>query len=146
MEDNPGADMEDDIFEAPSPIEMELHEDSVHAENPAQGDADSRNAQQTPPHGHDSEQGILDRSKNICFLYQSQGSVSYFTYTPSFFSFIFAAPPHLSGDISNVDEILGFFDSPPHAGNNVDEHPCEPRHTVAKRRASSRSPAPTILT
>jgi hypothetical protein len=35
MEDNPGADMEDDVFEAPSPIEMELHGDCVHAENPA---------------------------------------------------------------------------------------------------------------
>jgi hypothetical protein len=41
----------------------------AHDENPAQGDVDSRNAQQTPPHGHDSEQGILNRSKNICFLY-----------------------------------------------------------------------------
>jgi hypothetical protein len=88
---------------------MELHEDDAHAENPTQGDVDSRNVQQTPPHRHDSEQGILDRSKNICFLYQSQGSVSYFTYTPSFLYFIFAAPPNLSRNISNVDEILGFF-------------------------------------
>jgi hypothetical protein len=69
MEDNPGIDMDDDVFEAPSPIEMEVYEDGVHAETPAQGDVDSRNAQQTPPHGHDSEQGILYRSKNICFLY-----------------------------------------------------------------------------
>jgi hypothetical protein len=68
MEDNPGVDMEDGVFEAPSPIEMELHEDGTHAENPAQGDVDSRNAQQTPPRGHYSEQGILDRSKNIYFL------------------------------------------------------------------------------
>jgi hypothetical protein len=34
MEDNPGVDMEDDVFEAPSPIEMELHEDGAHAEHP----------------------------------------------------------------------------------------------------------------
>jgi hypothetical protein len=63
------ADMDDGVFEAPSPIEMEVYEDGAHAENLAQGDVDSRNAQQTPPHGHDSEQSILDRSKNICFLY-----------------------------------------------------------------------------
>jgi hypothetical protein len=55
MEDNPGADMDDDVFEAPSPIEMEVYEDGAHDENLAQGDVDSRNAQQTPPHGHDSE-------------------------------------------------------------------------------------------
>jgi hypothetical protein len=61
--------MDDGVFEAPSPIEMEVYEDGAHAENLAQGDVDSRNAQQTPPHGHDSEQSILDRSKNICFLY-----------------------------------------------------------------------------
>jgi hypothetical protein len=42
-------------------------------------------------------------------------------------------------------KFLDFFDSPPHAGNNVDEHLCKPRHTVAKRRASSRCPPPTIL-
>jgi hypothetical protein len=35
-----------------------------------------------------------------------------------------------------------FFDSPPRVGNNVDEHPREPRHTIGKRRASSRSSAP----
>jgi hypothetical protein len=58
------------------------------------------------------------------------------------FLFIFAAPPHLSGNISNVDEILGFFVSPPRAGNNADEHPREPRHTVAKRSPSSMSPSP----
>jgi hypothetical protein len=63
------------------------------------------------------------------------------THHPSFL-FIFAAPPHLSGNISNVDEILGLFDSPPRAGNNADEHPREPKHTVAKRRASSISPSP----
>jgi hypothetical protein len=56
--------------------------------------------------------------------------------------FIFAAPPHLSGNISNVDEILGLFDSPPRAGDNADEPPREPRHTVAKRSVSSISPSP----
>jgi hypothetical protein len=86
--------MDDGVFEAPSPIEMEVYEDSAHAENPAQGDVDSRNAQQTPPHGLGSEQGILDRSKNICYLYLSKGSVFYFTYTPSFFSF-YLQPVHI---------------------------------------------------
>jgi hypothetical protein len=69
MEDIPGADMDDGVFDAPSPIEMEVYEGGAHDENPAQGDVDSRNAQQTPPHGHDTEQSILDGSKNICFLY-----------------------------------------------------------------------------
>jgi hypothetical protein len=69
MEDIPGADMDDGVFDAPSPIVMEVYECGAHDENPAQGDVDSRNVQQTPPHGHDSEQGILDTSKNICFLY-----------------------------------------------------------------------------
>jgi hypothetical protein len=60
MEDIPGADLDNSVFDAPSPIEMEVYEDGAHAENPAHGDVDSRNTQQTPPHGHDSEQGILD--------------------------------------------------------------------------------------
>jgi hypothetical protein len=67
MEDIPGADMDDGVFDAPSPIEMKVYEGGANDENPAQVDVDSRNVQQTPPHGHDSEQGILDRSKNICF-------------------------------------------------------------------------------
>jgi hypothetical protein len=69
MEDIPGADMDDGVFDAPSPIEMEVYKGGTHDENLAQGDVDSRNVQQTPPHGHDSEQGIFDRSKNIYFLY-----------------------------------------------------------------------------
>jgi hypothetical protein len=94
MEDNPGADMEDDVFEAPSPIEMELHEDGAHAKNLAQGDVDSRNAQQTPPHGHDNEHGILDRSKNICFYISLKDM--YFvllTHHPSFL--LFLQPLHI---------------------------------------------------
>jgi hypothetical protein len=69
MKDIPGADTDDGVFDAPSPIEMKVYEGGTHDENPAQGDVDSRYAQQKPPHGHDSEQGILDRSKNICILY-----------------------------------------------------------------------------
>jgi hypothetical protein len=117
MEDNPGADIEDDVFEAPSPIEMELHGDSVHAGNPTQVDVDSRHAQQTPPHRHDSEQGILDRSKNIYLLFHflkmffisaSRICILFFLHTIILF-FYFAATPHLYGNISNIDEILGFF-------------------------------------
>jgi hypothetical protein len=75
------------------------------------------------------------------FLYQPQDLyLILLTHHPSFL--LFCSPPHLSRNISNVDEILGFFDSPPRAGNNVDDHPHEPSHTIGKRRASSRSPGP----
>jgi hypothetical protein len=35
MEDIPGADMDDGVFDAPSPIEMEVYEGGAHNENPA---------------------------------------------------------------------------------------------------------------
>jgi hypothetical protein len=143
MEDIPGADTDDGVFDAPSPIEMEVYEGGAHDENPAQGDVDSRNVEQTPPHGHDIEHGSFDRSKNIYFLYFSLKDLYFiFIYSPSSSSIYFCSPPHLSGNISNVDEILGLFDSPPRAGDNADEPPREPRHTVAKRSASSISPSP----
>jgi hypothetical protein len=43
MEDIPGADTDDGVFDAPSPIEIEVYEGGEHNENPAQGDVDSRN-------------------------------------------------------------------------------------------------------
>jgi hypothetical protein len=93
MQDIPGADTDDGVFDAPSPIEMEVYEGGAHDDNPAQGDVDSRFAQQTPPHGHDSEQGILDRSKNICFFIFGLKDVYFiFTYTPSLFSLYFCSP------------------------------------------------------
>jgi hypothetical protein len=67
--DIPGADMDDGVSDAPSPIEMEVYEGGAHDENAAHVDVDSRNVEQIPPHGHDSEQGIFDRSKNIYFSY-----------------------------------------------------------------------------
>jgi hypothetical protein len=121
---------------------MEVYQGGAHDENPAQGDVDYRNVEQTPPHGHDSEHCSFDRSKNIYFLYFSLKDLYFIFIYHLPLLFIFAAPPHLSGNISNVDEILGLFDSPPRAGDNADEPPREPRHTVAKRSASSISPSP----
>jgi hypothetical protein len=49
MEDIQGADTDDGVFDAPSPIEMEVYQGGAHDENPAQGDVDHRNVEQTPP-------------------------------------------------------------------------------------------------
>jgi hypothetical protein len=107
---------------------MELHGDGVHTENPNQDDDDDDNKyiHQTPPHRHDSEQGIFDRSKNIYVIFYKMFYIIFknpflflLTYPPIFIQF--AAHPHLSGNISNVDDILGYFDSPPRVGNNEDE-------------------------
>jgi hypothetical protein len=93
MEDIPGADMDDGVFDAPSPIEMEVYEGGAHDENHAQGDVDSRNVQQTPPHGHDSEQGIFDRSKNIyIFIFSLKDLYFIFIYSPSSSSLYFCSP------------------------------------------------------
>jgi hypothetical protein len=110
MEDIPGADTDDGVFDAPSPIEMEVYEGGAHDENPAQGDVDSRNVEQTPPHGHDSEHGIFDRSKNIYFLYFSLKDLYFiFIYSPSSSSLYFCSPHTFLGTFQMLMKFLDFL-------------------------------------
>jgi hypothetical protein len=145
MEDNPGVDMEDDVLEAPSQLKWSstkttrmlktLHRVMLIAET-------------------FNKHHLTDMTANKVFSIEVRIYVFYIslkdlylillTHHPSFILFLQPLQIFL-GTFPMSMKFLDFFDSPPRAGNNVDEQPHELRHTVAKRRASSRSPAPTIL-